>query len=499
VLRQAAVTPAELPESLLHTVIRTCQSVILDDAQRPNPFVEDEYVRRRRPRSVLCLPLVKQAELIGLLYLENNLAPGTFTPQRIAVLELLASQAAISLENARLYAELIDENRERRKAEGALRASEASLAEGQRISHTGNWRWNVATGAVRGSAEHFRIFGFDPAVAQLSYATFMERIHPEDRPLFEQTLDTAIREPSPFQHEYRIVLPDGSIKHLVSVGQLDTRNSSDLEFVGSVMDITERKRTEEALRNAQGELAHVARLTTMGELAASIAHEVNQPLAAVVTNADICLLWLNRDKPDLDEVRDAVLHIVREGTRAADVIRGLRALIQKSGPELAEFDLNDAIEEVLALIRGELQHGRVVLRSDLFARDRRVLGDRVQLQQVLLNLIRNGIDAMSAVTDRPRVLAISSEPAEPGAVLIAVADTGAGLDPATADRIFDPFFTTKPNGMGMGLSICRSIIEAHGGRFWASPRLPHGTVLRFTVPAADRLGELPPSLREAVS
>jgi C4-dicarboxylate-specific signal transduction histidine kinase len=233
----------------------------------------------------------------------------------------------------------------------------------------------------------------------------------------------------------------------------------------------------------------------MGELAASIAHEVNQPLAAVVTSADICLLLLKREQPDLDEVRDAVLHIVSEGTRAAEVIRGLRALARKSGPELAQVDIDDAIQEVLVLARGELQRGQVVLHADLFAGNR-AFGDRVQLQQVLLNLIRNGIDAMSAVTDRPRVLVISTEFAEPGAVLVAVQDAGAGLDPATADRIFDPFFTTKANGMGMGLSICRSIIEAHGGRLWASPHRPYGTIFRFTVPIAERSHDRLPSHRE---
>jgi PAS domain S-box-containing protein len=486
-LRQVAVTLAELPESLLHTVIRTHQSVILDDAQRSNPFTEDEYLQRRRPRSVLCLPLVKQAELIGLLYLENNLAPGTFTPRRIAVLELLASQAAISLENARLYADLISENRDRQKAEDALRRSEASLTEAQQISHTGSWRWKVGTGEVSGSAEHFRIFGFDPATSQPSYATFMERIHAEDRPSFERALGRAVRERSRFQHEYRIALRDGSVRHLQSVGQPDIAVSGELEFVGTVMDITERRRGEEALRNAQAELARVARLTTMGELVASLAHEINQPLAAVVTNGSACLRWLNRDEPDLAEARDSVSRIVRDAERAGDVIRGLRALAKKSGPQMSKLDINDAIQEVLALTRSELQRHRVVLHTHLFVDDRPVFGDRVQLQQVLLNLIMNGVEAMSAVTDRPKVLAITSEPVEPGGVLVAVEDAGTGLDPETADRIFDPFFTTKPNGMGMGLSICRSIIEAHGGRFWASRRAPQGTAFRFTVPAAAEI------------
>ena len=486
-LRQVAVTSSELPESILHTVIHTLQSVILDDAQRSNPFREDEYVQRRRPRSLLCLPLVKQARLVGLLYLENNLATGTFTPRRIAVLELLASQAAISIENARLYDELMCENRDRRKAEEALRASEASLAEAQRISHTGSWRWNVRTGVVRSSAENLRLFGFDPAWEQPSHPTFMHRVHPEDRPWLEEALNKAVHERSMFQEEYRIVLGDGLVRHHHSVGHPATNESGDLEFIGTVMDITDRKRAEEALRNAEAELARVARLTTMGELAASIAHEINQPLAAVVTNAGACLHWLNREEPNLDEARQAISRIARDGTRAGDVIRGLRALAKQSRPDLARLDINDAIQEVLALTRSERQRHAVVLHTDLFSGDRPVFADRVQLQQVMLNLIMNGIEAMSAVTDRPRVLTISSEPTERAGVLVAVEDTGMGLDPTTADRIFDPFFTTKPDGMGIGLSICRSIIEAHAGRLWASPRAPHGTTFRFTVPAAAEL------------
>ena len=483
-LRDQSVTASVLPESVLHYVLRTGESVILDDAAAPPPFAADPYLRQRKAQSVLCLPLITQAKLIGVLYLENNLASHVFTPARSAVLKLLASQAAIALENARLYAELINENRDRQRAENELRRSETSLAQAQQISHTGSWRWNVGTGEVSWSTEHFRIFSLDPLRARPSYATFMDRVHPEDRPAFEQALDQAVRDRSRFQHEYRIVLPDGSVKYLQSVGQPDSPESGSLEFVGTVMDITERKRAEEALRNAQAELVRVARLTTMGELLASIAHEINQPLAAVATSGSACLRWLNRDQPDLDAAREAVSRVVRDAHRAGDVIHSLRALTKKSGPQLTKLYLHDAIEEVLALTCGELQQHGVVLHTDLSAGAQPVLGDRVQLQQVLLNLIVNGIQAMAAVPDRRRELTVSVALVEPDRVQVTVEDTGLGLDPAIAHRIFDPFFTTKSDGLGMGLSICRSIIEAHGGQLWASPRALHGTAFHFTIPIA---------------
>jgi C4-dicarboxylate-specific signal transduction histidine kinase len=247
-------------------------------------------------------------------------------------------------------------------------------------------------------------------------------------------------------------------------------------------------------QRAQTELAHIGRLTTMGELVASIAHEINQPFAAIVTNSDACLRWLNRGEPDLDEARAAVSSITRDGRRAAKVIENLHAMARKSEPQLARLDINSAIQEILALTRSELTRHDVVVRADLSAGDRTVFADRVQMQQVVLNLIMNGSEAMSAVMDRPRVLTISSQAVESGGVRVAVKDTGAGIDPAIADRIFESLFTTKPNGMGMGLSICRSIIESHGGRFWTSPNTPHGAVFQFTIPGDRRE---PPAPKQA--
>jgi C4-dicarboxylate-specific signal transduction histidine kinase len=403
------------------------------------------------------------------------------------------SQAAISLEN---YAKLNGEFRDRRRAAEDLPWSEAALAEVQQISHTGSWRWKVGTGKVSWSAEHFRIFDFDPAMTRPSYAALMERIHAEDRPVFEQAIQRAVRERSRFQHEYRIVLPDGSVKHLQSVGQPCVTQSGDLEFVGAVMDITERRCAEEALRSAHEKLARVARLTTLGELAASVSHEINQPLGAIVTHGEAGLLWLNRDEPNLDEARDAFSRIVRDAQRAGSVIRSLRALAKKSGPQVAKLDINGTVKELLTLARSELQRHGVVLRTEPSADEQPVFGDRVQLQQVLLNLIMNAIESMITVTGRPKMLTITSQPIEPDGLLVSIEDSSTGFDPAIGDRIFDSFFTTKPEGMGMGLSICRSIITAHGGRISASPRVPHDTLFRFTVPRISA-GDLSASVRSA--
>jgi PAS domain S-box-containing protein len=458
------VTPTDLPESLLHTVMRTQERVILDDASAPNPFSADAYIRESRARSVLCLPLIKQATLVGVLYLENSLVPNVFTPARIAVLKLLSSQAAISLENTRLYRDLQErEAKIRRLVDSNIigivmtdfvgRILEANDAFLEMVGYD---REDLASGRIRWiemtPAEWLGVS--QRAVAQMRATGSCE----------------------PFEKEY--FRKDGSrVSVLVGAAAFEGRD----EGVSFVLDLTERKRAEEALQKAQAELAHVARLTTMGELAASLAHEINQPLAAIVTNGSAGLRWLDQGQPDLDEARAAFSRIVRDGARAGEVIRGLRALAKKTGPELAKLDINDTILEVLALTRSEMQRHGVVLHTDLFSGDRPVFADRVQLQQVLMNLILNGIEAMRAVAGHQRVLAISSEPAGPEGVLVAVADTGPGLDPASADRIFEPFFTTKPQGMGMGLSICRSIIAAHGGRLWASPGVPCGAVFRFTV------------------
>jgi signal transduction histidine kinase len=253
------------------------------------------------------------------------------------------------------------------------------------------------------------------------------------------------------------------------------------------------RKSEDALRDAEANLARIARITAMGELVTSIGHEVNQPLMGIVTNADACLFWLASGRPQLDQARQAAERIVRDGHRVGDIIKSIRALARKAPPELTQLEVNDVIAEVLGLLRGELRRHDIVLETELSSGLEPVMVDRIQVQQVILNLVMNGIEAMNPITDRSRVLRLTTQLEGTGAVLIRVADTGIGLDHAAKERIFDAFFTTKSDGMGMGLSICRSIVEAHGGRLWASPNLPHGSIFQFIMPvvtkrsASDRL------------
>jgi predicted ATPase/C4-dicarboxylate-specific signal transduction histidine kinase len=350
----------DLPGGMLLAVARTGQAVLLDDALQHGEFVRDKDVIQRRLRSVLCMPLMKQSHLVGVLYLENNLIAGAFTRERTALLEVLASQAAISLENANLYADVVDSNLQREKA-------------------------------------------------------------------------------------------------------------------------------EEQLRHSQEELARVASLTTAGQLVASIAHEVSQPLVSIATSAGAALRWLHRGQPDLVEVSDALQRIEFDSGRARNIIRGLRALIKKSAPTFVPFDINEAIREVLLVTRLQMDRHRILLDDSAISGSRTAWGDRVQMQQVVLNLVANAIEAMEDVNDRSRSLSLSTATVE-GMVVFTIQDTGIGIDAGSHERIFAPFVTTKEQGMGMGLSICRSIVVSHRGRLVVKSRVPYGTIFEVAIPATDAQG-----------
>jgi PAS domain S-box-containing protein len=461
--REASV--AALPESIIHYVVRTRESVLLDDASAENPFAADPYVRQHHARSLLCMPLMNRATLIGVLYLENNLTPHVFTPARIAVLKLLASQAAISLENARLY-------RDAQHMEAYLKAA-------QTLSHTGSFGWRPATGEIVWSEETYHITGYDRGTKP-TLDLVLQRIHPEDTVFVQEALDRGTRNGTDLDFEHRLLLPDGSVKYVHIVGYAVRDESRNIEYVGAIMDITARKQAEEALRKSQGELAHIARVMTMGELVASIAHEVNQPLAAVVNSAGACVRWLDAQK--LEEARRSASRAMAEGHRASEIIGRIRALAQNTPPQKDWLDVNEAIHEVIALARSEIQRSGVALETQLSEHVPVVLADRIQLQQVLLNLIMNGIEAMRGVSAGPRVLEVSSERGAATEVVIAVRDSGPGFDPQSRERLFDAFYTTKAHGLGLGLAISRRIIEAHGGRLWATANTPRGAVVQFTVP-----------------
>ncbi|MEH2474323.1 PAS domain S-box-containing protein [Nitrobacteraceae bacterium AZCC 2161] len=465
-LRDTAASPAEFPESVLHYVIRTRESVILDDALAQNPFSADEYICQKQARSTLCLPLVKQAKLIGVLYLENNLASHVFTPARISVLELLASQAAISLENARLYNDL-------QEREARIRRLVDSNIIGVLI-------WDLQGRIIEANKAFLDIVGYareDLVSGRLRWTelTPVEWRDADDRAIAELNATGTVQ---PREKEY--FRKDGS-RVPVLVGSTTFGDRQD-EGVAFVLDLTQRKHVEGALRDTQTNLAHVMRVTTLGELTASIAHEVNQPLAAIVTNAAACLRWLDRGTPDLDEARRSVEGIVNDSNRAGEVIRRVRALANKTEIEKVPLDLNHVVREVVALVQRELISHRVSLRTEFSRALPMILGDRVQLQQVIINLVMNSIEAMQSVTDRPRELVIRSGQDDAHRVLISVTDCGVGISAEDADRLFNAFFTTKSSGMGMGLSICRSIIEAHGGRLWATANVPHGATFQFTLP-----------------
>ena len=480
-LRQAPVTPAELPESVLRTVIRTRESVSLNDVGSSTLFSHDSYVQQERPRAVLCLPLIKQDKLVGALYVENKLTPGVFTSSKLAVLKLLASQAAISVENIRLYDELRLENSERRRAEAGLRRSEAYLSEAQRLSHTGTFSWRPSTPEAYWTAETYRIFEFDTTVTP-SAELWLSRVHPEDIAYVREMRERVADDERDLAYGYRLQMSDGRIKYVHVVARATRDEAGEVEFVGAVMDVTAIRMAERELNKTRADLAHASRMTSLGELTASIAHEVNQPLGAVMFNAEACLSWLDGKPPNMKEAHAALERIVRDGTRAGEVIRRIRALAKKTDLKMAPINLNDILGEALTLVQHELLGSEVALRVEHASALPIILADKVQLQQVVLNLIINGIEAMQPITDRPRELVIRSEEEDTRQVRVTVTDCGIGFSADSAERLFNTFFTTKSGGMGMGLSICRSIIELHGGRIWAAPHVPYGATVQFTLP-----------------
>jgi len=366
------------------------------------------------------------------------------------------------------------------RSEEELRRSEAFLAEGQRLSLTGTFSWKVATEEITWSEQLYRIFEFDRSVP-VTLGLIGTRVHPDDMPMLNDMIDRA-RAVSDFEYEHRLLMPDHFIKfvHLTAHGVRDSQGR--LEYIGAVQDVTQRRLSEEALGKARSELANLARITSLGVLTASIAHEVNQPLSGIITNASTCLRMLSADPPNIEGARETARRTIRDGNRASDVITRLRTLYSKKDLSLEAMDLNEATREVTSLSLNELQSKRVILRHELADDLPPVIGDRVQLQQVILNLLRNAADAMNGVEDRPRELLIKTECDQGDGVRLSVKDAGVGFTPQAADKLFEAFFTTKSDGMGIGLSISRSIIEAHRGRLWAVANDGPGATFAFSIP-----------------
>lgn len=484
---QQQPTAADLPLSMLQTSLRTARITGVAGAARPPAFETDPYLRDKPRCAAMCVPMQKRGELTGILYLENRLMPDAFSPEQVRVLQIIAAQAAVSLEIATLYADLVAENQQRRSVERTLRASEASLELGEQISHTGSWRWDVSENVLDCSAGFNRILGMDESRRRIDFSEFVACIHPDDRSIVLDAVFAGRRERRPIRVEYRILLADGTVRHLAGVGRLaaDAGGEAD-DYVGTVTDITERRASEDALRISQAELARVARAATVGQLTASIAHEINQPLMSIVSNAGATLRWLDRDPPELEEARIGLRDVVSEAGRAGHIIRSLQALTRNTEPALERIDLHATVRHILAICRSELEKRSVSVMLALDAPDAGILADGIQIQQVLLNLVGNAIDAMSDVKERPRILSVASLIPAPGIIRVSLEDNGIGVNASDTDRIFDAFYTTKNEGMGMGLAISRSIVEAHQGRLYAAPAARHGSVFTLELPLQAR-------------
>jgi predicted ATPase/signal transduction histidine kinase/CheY-like chemotaxis protein len=496
-LRHAAVTRSDLPESVLHTVIRTRGSVILDDASIQNPFSADGYIRDTQARSVLCLPMLKQAKLIGVLYLENKLTPHAFTSTRLAVLNLLASQAAISLENAWLYADLRLENSVRKQAEDRLRRSEAYLAEAQAVSHAGSFGWNTSSGAIYWSEETFRIFEFDPANPP-ELAQIIQQTHPDDRAFLKQALYRARQENKDLDLEHRLMMRDGSIKHLQVVAHALVDESGNLEFVGAVMDITQRKLAQETQRmqerereEMQRQLQQAAKMEAIGRLAGGIAHDFNNILGAILGYGELA----QSNLPEGGVLRHQIDQVMHAGARGKGLVDRILAFSRSGVGERVPVAVQSIVEETLELLAASLP-ADVRLERRLDVSDAAVVGDATQFHQVVMNLCTNAVQAM----ERSGMLSVVLERVAVGErrllshgtlcagdyVCLLVSDTGGGIPPAVLNRMFDPFFTTKRvgDGTGLGLALVQGIVTEFGGAIDVATRVGVGTTFTIWLPAA---------------
>ncbi|MFD1972383.1 AAA family ATPase [Trinickia caryophylli] len=474
------VGPAMLSETILRYVLRTRERVVVGDAARDSSFSSDPYIENHSVRSVLCVPLIVRARLIGALYLENDLAADVFSPAAIAVLEVLASQAAATLENARLYRGVVE--------------SEAKIRRLVDSNIVGIFIYSEEGRILEANEALLRMLGYDRRDLAAGRIWWRDLTPPEwlerDVRIWEPMLRDTGKVP-PFEKEY--FRKDGSrVPILIGVANFDEAGSEGVAFV---LDLTEQKQAEaEARENelryreVQTALAHVNRVTTMGQLAAAIGHEVKQPIATAVTHAEAGLRFLSAQPPKLAEASQAFSRIIDGAMRAGEVVDRIRRLVRNAPPSKEPVLLNEAIEEVIAMTRTQAQRGGVSVSVRLAADLPRVRGDRVQLQQAVLNLIVNAIEAMGSMEDGQRALVVSTKKDASGAAVVTVSDSGPGIEAAERDRLFEPFFTTKATGMGMGLAICQTIVDAHAGWLRAAANTPRGAIFEFGVPGEAGAG-----------
>ena len=455
-----------LSEDLSERVLCRQETVVRQASWENSALIE---TAERSPRNIaqLCLPLVHQDWTIGVLYLESEREEEIFTPRCVSVMSMLASQAAVSFESVGLF--------------DALRETNMRMVKGQEIGRMGSYRWNTRTLLSRASRECYRIFDIDLGINPVPFELFKSRIHPDDLPALDLALTEALSAKSPFNHEYRVIHRDGTTLDVSAVGQFDLGPSGDVELEGIISDITDRRAAEQELADARTELARAVRLASLGELAGSIVHEINQPLTGIITSAEACLRWLARDHPGSCEARKSAMHVIGEGRRAQAVVAGLKSLARDAQLNFTDVDINEAIEEVLLLSKRELERAGVTLRANFGKSLPNIRADRVQLQQLVFNLVRNAIEAMAGVEGRSRILTACSKAANDH-IFVTIADTGVGIDAANKSRLFDALYTTKGNNLGLGLSICRKIVTVHGGRLWVDENKMHGTTFALLLP-----------------
>ncbi len=472
---------SDLPLSVLSAVIRTGQEIRTGKPEEFSPFSHDPYLVSSGA-AVMCVPMFKQAKMVGVLYLENRLMPDVFTAEQSHIVKTLSAQAAVSIETARLYAELLEENIHRRRVEKQLRDSQTSLMLGEKISHTGTWSWEVEQDQMHVSDEYVRILGLPQQVSMFSMADFMTFVHPDDHKVINELVQDSVRNGVNMQAEFRIFRLDGECRFIKGIGEPVANWPETKEYFGTISDITVQRRAEDAARLAHAELARVSRATTVGQLTASIAHEINQPLMSIVSHAGASLRWLKREQSHINNACFSLEEILNEGKRAGDIIRGLQSLTRKQESVFSRGNLHSIARDILALSRAEIERKWIALQIKLEADSADIWCDCIQIQQVLLNLVVNAIDAMDCITNRPLVLTLVTSNPEPDTICVEVLDTGEGIADEVKGRIFESFYTTKQEGMGMGLAISSSIIKKHGGELHGENRSGEGSIFWFTLP-----------------